>query len=59
METLASRKELEADTHPEDEYLRAERIPHIWCAGCGIGVAMTAYIEAMKRVAAQAELQAT
>lgn len=37
-----------ADTHPEDGYLRADRMPHIWCAGCGLGVAMTAYIEAMR-----------
>ncbi len=37
-----------ADTHPEDVYLRADRMPHIWCAGCGLGVAMMAYIEAMR-----------
>lgn len=36
------------DTHPEDRYLRADRMPHIWCAGCGLGVAMTAYLEAIK-----------
>lgn len=41
---------LKVNSHPEDEYLRADRMPHIWCAGCGIGVAVTAYIEAMKCV---------
>lgn len=39
---------IESETHPEDEHLRADRMPHIWCPGCGIGVAMMAYIEAMK-----------
>ena len=29
--------------------LRLERWPHIWCPGCGIGVAMKAYIEAVLR----------
>lgn len=36
------------DTHPKDGYLRADRMPHIWCAGCGLGVAMTAYLEAIR-----------
>jgi 2-oxoglutarate ferredoxin oxidoreductase subunit beta len=48
---------IEARTHPEDGYLRAERMPHIWCAGCGIGVAMTAYIEAMKCLEASIPLE--
>jgi 2-oxoglutarate ferredoxin oxidoreductase subunit beta len=39
---------VKTDRHPEDELLREDRIPHIWCPGCGIGVAVTAYIEAMK-----------
>lgn len=39
---------VEVHNHMEDEYLRAERMPHIWCAGCGIGIAMKAYVEAMK-----------
>jgi 2-oxoglutarate ferredoxin oxidoreductase subunit beta len=41
-------REAKADHHPEDELLREDRIPHIWCPGCGIGVAVTAYIEALK-----------
>ena len=24
--------------HPLDTYLRVERLPHIWCPGCGLGI---------------------
>jgi len=41
-------REVKTDHHPEDEILREDRLPHIWCPGCGIGVAVTAYVEAMK-----------
>ena len=34
---------------PYDEYLRQDRMPHIWCSGCGIGIAMGAYIRALKK----------
>jgi 2-oxoglutarate ferredoxin oxidoreductase subunit beta len=34
--------------HPEDLALRAERFPHIWCPGCGLGPTLRAYIEAMR-----------
>jgi len=34
--------------HPQDPLLRADRLPHIWCPGCGIGPAVRAYIEALK-----------
>jgi 2-oxoglutarate ferredoxin oxidoreductase subunit beta len=34
--------------HPYDEYLKPGRIPHIWCPGCGLGVVLTTFIEAMK-----------
>ena len=40
---------VKTDHHPEDEILRKDRLPHIWCPGCGIGVAVTAYVEALKR----------
>jgi 2-oxoglutarate ferredoxin oxidoreductase subunit beta len=35
--------------HPMEELLRMDRIPHIWCATCGIGVAVTAFVEALKK----------
>ena len=36
-----------AEQHPLDPLFRADRFPHIWCPGCGIGPAMHAYAQAM------------
>ena len=33
-----------------DCFLRLDRIPHIWCAGCGIGLVVGAFIRGMLRV---------
>jgi 2-oxoglutarate ferredoxin oxidoreductase subunit beta len=30
------------------DYLRMERLPHIWCAGCGLGIILHSYAEALK-----------
>lgn len=35
--------------HPRDELLRAERLPHIWCPGCGLGVVTKCLVEAIRR----------
>ncbi len=35
--------------HPDDKYLKPGRIPHIWCPGCGLGVVLTCFIEAIRR----------
>jgi 2-oxoglutarate ferredoxin oxidoreductase subunit beta len=35
------------DSHPLDAILRADRMPHIWCPGCGIGIAMRCYAQAI------------
>ncbi len=34
--------------HPLDNYLRKDRIPHIWCPGCGLGVILNSYLRALK-----------
>ncbi len=34
--------------HPIDEFLRKDRLPHIWCPGCGLGIAMSSFIRAIK-----------
>lgn len=39
--------EQNVDTHPVDALLRADRLPHILCPGCGIGTAMHCIIQAM------------
>ncbi len=35
------------ETHPLDTIMRSERIPHIFCPGCGIGIAMRCYAQAI------------
>jgi 2-oxoglutarate ferredoxin oxidoreductase subunit beta len=42
-------KEEVGKEHPLESWLRMDRIPHIWCSTCGIGVAVTCFIEAMKK----------
>jgi len=32
-----------------EKYLRLDRLPHIWCAGCGIGTAMGCFLRAIDR----------
>jgi 2-oxoglutarate ferredoxin oxidoreductase subunit beta len=35
--------------HPLDRFLKEGRIPHIWCAGCGIGIVFTAFLKALEK----------
>ena len=35
-------------SHPLDDLLRIDRIPHIWCPGCGIGTAFSSCLIAMR-----------
>jgi 2-oxoglutarate ferredoxin oxidoreductase subunit beta len=32
--------------HPLDEHLRVERLPHIWCPGCGLGIVTGSFLRA-------------
>jgi 2-oxoglutarate ferredoxin oxidoreductase subunit beta len=34
--------------HPLDDLIRTDRIPHIWCPGCGIGTVFASCLTAMK-----------
>jgi 2-oxoglutarate/2-oxoacid ferredoxin oxidoreductase subunit beta len=36
-----------ATNHPLDEVLRTDRLPHIWCPGCGLGIVTECYARAM------------
>lgn len=40
--------EIVVDEHPNDDILRDERIPHIWCSGCGLGTVIKAFGEAVR-----------
>lgn len=33
--------------HPLDKIIRSDRMPHIWCPGCGIGIAMRCFGQAI------------
>ncbi len=35
--------------NPVEEYLRMDRIPHIWCSGCGIGTVVTSFVDALRK----------
>ena len=35
--------------HPKEALLRSERLPHIWCAGCGIGTVFSSVIAAIQK----------
>lgn len=37
------------DVNIFESYLRTDRIPHIWCSGCGIGPAAGCFIRAIER----------
>jgi len=30
--------------HPLDAYLRVDRLPHIWCSGCGLGIILGCFL---------------
>ncbi len=40
-------REIMVDAHPLDGLLRADRLPHIWCPGCGLGSIMACLTNAM------------
>jgi 2-oxoglutarate ferredoxin oxidoreductase subunit beta len=35
--------------NPIEDYLRMDRIPHIWCSGCGIGTVVTSFVDALRK----------
>ncbi|GAB4325396.1 MAG: 2-oxoacid:ferredoxin oxidoreductase subunit beta [Dehalococcoidia bacterium] len=40
-------REVVVDSHPADRLLRSDRLPHIWCPGCGLGSVMACYTAAV------------
>jgi len=40
---------IQVDHQSIEKYLRLDRLPHIWCAGCGIGSAMSCFLRAIDR----------
>ena len=35
--------------HLNDDVIRSERLPNIWCPGCGIGIVVGAYVKAIQK----------
>ncbi len=35
------------EKHPLDAYLRVDRLPHIWCSGCGLGVVLNCFLRGL------------
>jgi 2-oxoglutarate ferredoxin oxidoreductase subunit beta len=35
--------------HTLDDYLRVERMPHIWCPGCGLGLVVNCFLRGLLR----------
>ncbi|MBN2341990.1 MAG: 2-oxoacid:ferredoxin oxidoreductase subunit beta [Deltaproteobacteria bacterium] len=40
----------EIKAHPVDGLLRTDRIPHIWCPGCGVGTSVNCFTRAIEKV---------
>ena len=38
-----------AQEHPMDDILRRDRLPHIWCPGCGLGTVLTCFVSALRK----------
>lgn len=38
-----------AEVHPMDKLIREDRMPHIWCPGCGLGTNFTCYLDALNK----------
>jgi 2-oxoglutarate ferredoxin oxidoreductase subunit beta len=38
---------ISVEHHPRDGILRPERLPNIWCPGCGVGIVLEAYARAI------------
>ncbi len=49
LKTINQEKGKPESGHPMDELLRVERIPHIWCPGCGIGTVFSCLIASIQK----------
>jgi 2-oxoglutarate ferredoxin oxidoreductase subunit beta len=38
------------EDHPLDYLLRKDRLPHVWCAGCGLGSVVNSYLHALEEL---------
>ena len=38
-----------SEEHPMDKLIRKDRMPHIWCSGCGLGTIFTCYLDGLNK----------
>lgn len=38
-----------SEKHPMDSLLRQDRLPHIWCSGCGLGTVLTCFVSGLQK----------
>ncbi|NHJ47233.1 MAG: 2-oxoacid:ferredoxin oxidoreductase subunit beta [Asgard group archaeon] len=38
---------VESKKHPMDYLIRADRFPHVWCSGCGLGSVLSCFVQAI------------
>ena len=48
-ETRQGGPEVKVQHHLNDDVIRSERLPNIWCPGCGIGIVVGAYVRAIQK----------
>jgi 2-oxoglutarate ferredoxin oxidoreductase subunit beta len=46
---MSTKKRKAPPAHPHDNLLRTDRIPHIWCSGCGIGTVFSCVLTAIRK----------
>lgn len=44
---MSTKESIKEAKNPVEDFIRMDRIPHIWCAGCGIGTVMKSFVEAL------------
>ena len=49
MQTELAVPEAPLPPHPMTGILREDRLPHIWCPGCGLGTSLTAFVTALQQ----------
>jgi 2-oxoglutarate ferredoxin oxidoreductase subunit beta len=42
-------EEIQTEINPVEPFLRMERMPHIWCSGCGIGTTVNCFARALTK----------
>lgn len=47
-EKLPPERESNFPVNPIEDFLRMDRIPHIWCSGCGIGTTVNCFVRALE-----------